>query len=105
MPFVKSSCAVIDFFTPIVYHIIQREYRYNMVSVDVGVVCKVKFFDLKIVTKIPDSTIFSGEINHYYDVVSISIVEVKEKQSDDNNSIIFSIKLFGKNINEMKLYN
>ena len=48
-----------------------------MAFVDVGVVCKVKFFDSKVVTKILDSTIFLREINHYYDVVSISIVEVK----------------------------
>ena len=46
-----------------------------------------------------------GEINHHYDVVSISIVEVKEKQGNNNDSTIFSIKIFGKNINEMKLYN
>ena len=42
---------------------------------------------------------------HYYDVVSISIVEVKEKQCNDNNLMSFSIKLFGENINEMMLYN
>ena len=45
------------------------------------------------------------EINHYYDVLSISIVEVKEKQCSDNDEIVFSIKLFGNNINEMKCYN
>ena len=73
---------------------IQREYRYNMVSVDVGVVCKIKFFDLKVVTKIPDSTLCLGKINHYYYIFSISIVEVKEKQCNDNDSMIFSIKLF-----------
>ena len=44
------------------------------------------------------------DINHYY-VVSISIVEVKEKECNDNDSTIFSIKTFGENINEMKLYN
>ena len=50
-----------------------------MVSVDVGVVCKVKVFDSKVVIKIPDSTLCLGDINHYYDVLSISIIEVKEK--------------------------
>ena len=64
MPYATRSCAIIDFYTPIVFHVIQREYCYNMVSIDVGVVCKVKFFDSKVVTKIPDSTICLGEINH-----------------------------------------
>ena len=87
--------AVIDFFTPIVCYAIQKEYRYNIVSVDASIVCKVKFFDSKVVTKTPDSTIFLGDINHYYDVVSISIIEVKERQCNDNGSTIFSITLFG----------
>ena len=47
-----------------------------MVYVDVGVVWKVKFFDSKVVTKISDSTIYLGDTNPYYDIVSISIVEV-----------------------------
>ena len=76
-----------------------------MVPVDVGDVYKVIFFDWKVVTKKPDSTICLGDINHYYDVVSISIVEVKERKGNDNDSTIFSIKTFGENINEMKLYN
>ena len=76
-----------------------------MVSIDAGDVYKVNFFDSKVVKKKPDSTIFLWNINHYYDVVSISIVEVKEKKGNDNDSTIFSIKIFGKNINEMKLYN
>ena len=105
MPYATRSCAVIDFFAPIVCHVIQREYRYNMVPVDAGDVYKVKFFDSKVVTKKPDSTICLGDINHYYDVVSISIVEVKDKKDNDNDSTIFSIKIFGKNTNEMKLYN
>ena len=96
MPYATRSCAIIDVFIQIVYNVIQREYCYNMVSVDVCVVCKVKFFDSKVVTKMPDSTIYLGDINHYYDVISISIVEVKEKQCKDNDSTIFSIKLFGK---------
>jgi len=89
MPYATRSCAVIDFYTPIVCHVIQREFRYNMASVDVGVECRVKFFDPKVVTKSPDSTICSGETYHYYDVVSISIVELKDKQSSDNESIFF----------------
>ena len=105
MPYATRSCAVIDFFAPIVCHVIQREYRYNMVSIDAGDVYKVNFFDSKVVKKKPDSTICLGDINHYYDVVSISIVEVKEKKGNDNDSTIFSIKIFGKNINETKLYN
>ena len=105
MPYTTRSCPVIDFFTPIVCHVIQRECRYNMVYVDVGVVCKINFFDSKVVTKILDSTTCLGGINHYYDDISIIIVEVKEKQYNDNHSMIFSIKLFRKNINEMKLYN
>ena len=76
MPYATRSCAVIYFFAPIVYHVIQREYRYKMVSVDVGVVCNFNFFDSKVVTKIPDSTIYLGDTNPYYDIVSISIVEV-----------------------------
>ena len=76
-----------------------------MVSVDVSVVCKVKFFDSKGVTKIPDSKTYLEEINHYYDVVSISIVQVKEKQCNNNNSMMFSIRLFWENTNEMKLFN
>ena len=105
MPYATRSCAVVDFFTPIVCHVIQREFRYNMASVDVGVECRVKFFDSKVVTKSPDSTICLGETYHYYDVVSISIVELKDKQSSDNESIFLSIKIFGKCLNEMKLYN
>ena len=68
--------------------VIQRGYRYNMVSVDVGVMCKVNCFDSKVVTKITDSTIYLGDSNHHYDVVSISIVVVKEKQCNDNDSMI-----------------
>ena len=67
-----------------------------MVSVDVGVLCKINFFDSKVVTKILDSTICLEEINHYYDVISIIFVEVTEKQCNDNESMIFSITLFRK---------
>ena len=72
------------------------EYPYNMVPVDVGDVYKVNFFNSKVVTKKPDSTIWLGDINQYYDVVSISIVEVKDKKDNNNDSTIFSIKIFGK---------
>ena len=42
--------------------------------------------------------------SHYYDVVSISIVEFIDKQRNNNDQLIFSIKLFGKDGNDMKLY-
>ena len=45
-----------------------------------------------------------GEVSHYYDVVSISVVEFIDKQRNDNDPLIFSIKLFGKDGNDMKLY-
>ena len=45
-----------------------------------------------------------GKVSHYYDVVSISVVEFIDKQRNDNDPLIFSIKLFGKDGNEMKLY-
>ena len=93
MPYATRTCAVIDFFASIVCDVIQREYRYNMVSIDAGDVYKVNFFDSKVVKKKPDSTICLGDINHYYDVVSISIVEVKERKGNDNDSTIFSIKI------------
>ena len=51
MPYTTRFCIVIDFFAPIVYHVIQWEYRYNIVSVDVGDMYKVIFFDSKVVTK------------------------------------------------------
>ena len=38
------------------------------------------------------------------DVVSISVVEFKDKQRNDNQLLVFSIKLFGKDGNDMKLY-
>ena len=45
-----------------------------------------------------------GEVNHYLDVVSISGVEFIDKYRNENNPLIFSIKLFGKDGNDMKLY-
>ena len=45
-----------------------------------------------------------GEVNHYFDIVSISVVECINKHRNENNSFVFSIKLFGKDGNDMKLY-
>ena len=45
-----------------------------------------------------------GEVSHYYDVVSISVVDFIDKQRNDNDPLIFSIKLFEKDGNDMKLY-
>ena len=45
-----------------------------------------------------------GKVSHYYDVVSIIIIEFIDKQRNDNGPLIFSIKLFGKDGNDMKLY-
>ena len=60
MPYSTKSYAVIDFLTPIVCHIIQREYRNNMVSNDVDAGQEVKFIDSKVVTKKSDSTLCMG---------------------------------------------
>ena len=48
--------------------------------------------------------IMPGKVSHNYDVVSISVVEIIDKQRNDNDPLIFSIKLFGKDDNAMKLY-
>ena len=45
-----------------------------------------------------------GEVSHYYDAVSISGVEFIDKQRNDSDPLIFSIKLFRKDGNDMKLY-
>ena len=44
-----------------------------------------------------------GEVNYYFDVVSISVVEFIDKHCNENDPSIFSIKLFGKDGNDMKL--
>ena len=75
-----------------------------MISVDVNTDCRVKLFDSKVVTKKPQSLKCMGKVSHYYDVVSIIIIEFIDKQRNDNGSLIFSIKLFGKDGNDMKLY-
>ena len=79
MSYATRYCAVNDFFTPIVCHVLQMGCCYNMVSDDVAVGYTVKFFDSKVVTKKPDSIVCMEKINHYYDAVSISIVEVIDK--------------------------
>ena len=45
-----------------------------------------------------------GKASHYYDVVSISAVEFIDKQRNDNDTMILSIKLFGKDDNGIKLF-
>ena len=35
-----------------------------------------------------------GEVNHHFDVVSISVVEFIDKHRNENDPLIFSIKLF-----------
>ena len=45
-----------------------------------------------------------GEVSHYYDAVSISGVEFIDKHSNENDPLIFSIKLIGKDSNDMKFY-
>ena len=104
MPYPTRSCAVINFYTSVIYYVIQREYRNNMVSVDVDVGCRVKFFDSKVVTKKPEPSLCMEKVSHYYDAVSISVVVFIDKQRNDNDSLIFSSKLFGKDGNDMKLY-
>ena len=46
----------------------------------------------------------SGEVNQYFDVVSISVVEFIDKHRNENDPLIFLIKLFRKDGNDMKLY-
>ena len=43
-------------------------------------------------------------MSHYYDVVLISVVEFIDKQRNDNDTMIFSIKLFGKDDNDINLF-
>ena len=104
MPYPTRSCIVIKFYTLVVRHVIQQEYRYNMISVDLDAGYRVNFFDSKVVTITPESTICLGKVNHYFDVVSISVVEFIDKHRNENDSLIFLIKVFGKDGNDMKLY-
>ena len=75
-----------------------------MISVDVDAGCKVKFFNSKVVTKTPESSLRLVKVSHYYDVFSISVVEFIDQQRNDNDPLLFSIKLFGKDGNDMKFY-
>ena len=83
MPCPMRSCAVIDFYTPTIYHIIQREYLNNIVSNDVDASYNVQSFDSKVDTKKPDSALCNGKVGHYYGVVSISVVDFIDKQRND----------------------
>ena len=56
---------------------------------------RVKFYDSKVCTKKPDPAFYMKKFSHYYDVVSISVVEFIDKQPNDNKMMKFSIKLFG----------
>ena len=75
-----------------------------MITVDVDAGSRVKFFDSKVVTKKPESSLCLGKVNHYFVVVSISVIEFIDKHRNENDPLIFSIKLFGKDGNDMKLY-
>ena len=75
------------------------------IAVDVDTGSRVNFFDSKVVTKKPESSLCLGKVNHYFDVISISVVEFIDKHRNENDQLIFSIKLFDKDINDMKLYN
>ena len=74
-----------------------------MIVVDVDAGSRVNFFGTKVVTKKPESSLCLGKVNHYFDVVSISVVEFIDKHRNENDPLIFSIKLFGKDGNDMKL--
>jgi len=75
-----------------------------MIKNDVDGGSRVKFFDTKVVIKKTESSLCLGKVNHYFDVVSISVVEFKDKHRNDNQPLVFSIKLFGKDGNDVKLY-
>ena len=74
-----------------------------MIKNDVDGGSRVKFFDTEVVIKKPESSLCLGKVNHYFDVVSISVVEFIDKHRNENDPWIFSIKLFGKDDNDMKL--
>ena len=96
MPYPTRSCAVINFYTSVVYHVIQREYRDNMISVDIDAGCRVKFLYSKVVNERPESSLYLGKVSHYYDVVSISVIEFTDKQRNDNDSLIFQLNCLRK---------
>ena len=75
-----------------------------MIAVDVDADSRVNFFDTKVVTKKTGSSFCLGKVNHHFDIVSINVVEFIDKHRNENDPLIFSIKLFGKDGNDMKLY-
>ena len=75
-----------------------------MDSDDTNTGCRVKFFDSRVVTKKPESSFCMGKVSCYCDIVSMSVVEFIDKQLNDNDPLIFSIKLLRKDGNDMKLY-
>ena len=91
MPYPTRWCAIIDFYTSIICHVIQREYRNNTVSDDIDTGCNVKFSDSKVDTKKSDSSLCMGKVSHYYYVVSISVVDFIDKQRIDIYLIFFSV--------------
>ena len=57
----------------------------------------------KFFTKKPDSILCMEKVGHYDDVVSINVVEFIDKQRHDNDTMKLSIKMFGKDDNNIKL--
>ena len=104
IPYPMCSWAVIDFYTPIICYVIQREYRNDMVSDDVDAGFKITWSDSKVRTTKPESVLCMVTVGHYYDVLSISSVEFIDKQCIDNETMILSIKLFEKDDNDVKLF-
>ena len=76
MPYSTRSCAVTDFYTQIICHVIRREYCNNMVSDDVDTSSKVKCFDSKVDTKQLDSALCMGKVRQYYNVVSTVLLSL-----------------------------
>ena len=79
MSYPTRSCTVIEFY------VIQQEYRNNMILVDVDAGSRVKIFDTKVVTKKTESSLCLGKVNHYFDEVSISVVEFIDKHRNEND--------------------
>ena len=73
-----------------------------MVSDDIDICTKVSFYDGKVCTKPPNSALYMGKVSHYYDVDSIILVEIIDKQRNHNKMMKFSIELFRKNGNDVK---
>ena len=67
-----------------------------MVFDDVDVGSKVTFFYAKVCTTKPNSTLCMGKVSHYYDVVSISIVDFIDMQRNKNETIINQLHYLGK---------